>query len=187
MFTFVRLLLTTSLLFAPSLLDFLPAGHGPDSAWPQSPDTTLSVLKWLPLGFSSNGDCCPAPAHLCTLMLPVSAVFVPSNQECLADKWRFDRPRAPDCSHSAVLHGFVLLLAENFKKVILIFCPTVTRSGSLWRLEVKGQRLTPSEKGWCSWELLCCSDLEIIGFYVKVKNNIYKCLHRQTGDIGLKS
>lgn len=56
------------------------------TAWPQSPDTIVSVLKWLLLGWNSNGDCCLAPAHLWTLMLAVSALFVPSNQKCYTDK-----------------------------------------------------------------------------------------------------
>lgn len=34
-----------SLLSVASFLDFLPAGHWPDSAWPQSPDAIVSVLK----------------------------------------------------------------------------------------------------------------------------------------------
>lgn len=36
---------TRSLLSVASLLDVLPAGHCPDSAWPQLADTIVPVLK----------------------------------------------------------------------------------------------------------------------------------------------
>lgn len=86
------------------------------------------------------------------------ACYVPSNQECYVDKERFDQPRASDCPHikahlpgkkeRAVLHGFVLLLAENVK-VSLLFCPRSVSQTLAFTLEAGGQwsKTETSEKG----------------------------------------
>lgn len=134
---------TTSLPLVASLLDVLPAGL-----------RLASITRRDRLGaemIAAAFDCCPAPpAHLRTLLLPVSALFVPSNQKCYADEERLDRARASDCSHLGA--QTFMGLAESLK-VIRVFCPGSVRRSLGFTLE--HWRSKTSEKWWCSWEVLC--------------------------------
>lgn len=124
-----------------------PAGHRPVCAWPRLRDAIVSMLKWLLLVVSSNGDCWRTPTHLCALMIWLIMKLVYARRASMRDC---------DCSpcQSALNYSkeskdpsstdFSSCVSSVWVRCSLLCCgPQWWRKGSgsgrIWR--VNGQRL----------------------------------------------
>lgn len=114
-----------------------PAGHRPVCAWPRLRDAIVSMLKWLLLVVSSNGDWWRTPTHLCALMIWLIMKLVYARRASMRDS---------DCSPCQSALNYSKRSQQHWLLILCLFSMSAVQPPLLWST-------VATERKW-KWEEL---------------------------------